>query len=144
MLLKAISERIMPEKLPVLDTNIIIRFLTSDNPVQAGKVEEMFKKSDSGSLVIPDLIVAEIVYVLLSFYNLPKEEVIEKIGALLDYPKLKTNKKLLKKTLEVFFDHNISFSDAYLCALNLIGKNPFIYTFDKKITRIENVMTKTP
>lgn len=134
----------MPKKLPVLDTNVIIRFLTSDSPSQAEKVENLLNKAEAGSLVIPDLIVAEIVYVLLSFYNLSKEEVIEKVGALLDYPKFKINKKLLKKTIEVFSENNISFSDAYLSALNLIGKHPFIYTFDKKLEKIKKVEAKTP
>lgn len=134
----------MPIKLPVLDTNIIIRFLTSDSPLQAEKVEGLLKKSATGSLVIPDMIVAEIVYVLLSFYGLTKEEVIEKIGILLDYPKFKINKKLLKKTIEVFSEYNISFSDAYLCALNLTGKHNLIYTFDKKLEKIKKVITKTP
>ena len=139
-----ILKKHMPKKIPVLDTNVIIRFLTSDSPLQAEKVEDLLKKSEVGSLVIPDLIVAEIVYVLLSFYDLPKEEVVVKLGALLDYAKFKTNKKLLKKTIEVFSENNISFSDAYLCALNLIGKHPYIYTFDKKLEKIEKVIVRTP
>lgn len=144
MLSTAISEKLMPKKLPVLDTNIIIRFLTSDSKLQADKVESLLQESDNGSLVIPDLIMAEIVYVLLSFYSLPKEEVIEKIGALLDYPKFKTNKKLLKKTLEVYAEHNISFADAYLSAHNLTGKHSFIYTFDQKLEKIQGVTAKKP
>lgn len=134
----------MPKKLPVLDTNIITRFLTSDTPEQAKKVERLLNQSFPKSLYIPDLIIAEIVYVLLSYYQLSKKEVIEKVNILLDFEKFKTNKRLLKKTLETFEQYNISFVDAYLCALHLLGKNKFIYSFDKKLEKVKGVNIQSP
>lgn len=53
-----LSKNPKPQKLPVLDTKIIIRFLTSDIKLQAEKVEELLNKSEEGSLVMPNLIVA--------------------------------------------------------------------------------------
>lgn len=134
----------MINKRPLLDTNIIIRFLTNDPPNQAEKVEKLFSQVSSSSLEIPDVVIFEIVYVLLSFYQLSKEEVIEKIYSLINFEKIKTNKKLIKKTLEIFKNYPISFIDAYLCALIFLKKHPFIYSFDKKLKKIKGIKIKEP
>lgn len=134
----------MINKRPLLDTNIIIRFLTNDPPNQAEKIEKLFSQASSSSLEIPDVVIFEIVYVLLSFYQLSKEEVIEKIYSLINFEKIKTNKKLIKKTLEIFKNYPISFIDAYLCALIFLKKHPFIYSFDKKLKKIKGIKIKEP
>lgn len=133
----------MTQKLPAIDTNVIIRFLTSDSPTQAAAAERLFKESPPKSLFIPDLIIAEIIYVLLSFYQLPKSEVIEKINILLDFRQFKTNKRLIKKALEIYEDYNISFADSYLCALVILGKNKLVYSFDKKLMKVKEAAVKT-
>lgn len=134
----------MRKKLPVLDTNVIIRFLTNDTPEQAKRVETLLNQATVKSLFIPDIIIAEIIYVLLSFYKLPKKEVVEKVSVLLDFEKIRSNKKLLKKTLEIFEENNLSFADAYLTSLVLLSKNSFIYSFDKRLSKIEGVVVQTP
>lgn len=125
----------MRKKLFLLDTNILVRFLTEDDKELADRAEKIFQEAQDSSLEIPDLVIAEIVYVLLSFYKFPKEEVIEKIDLLLDFEKFKTNKKVFKKTLEFFQKNNISFIDAYLWALVSLGKNQKLYTFDKNLEK---------
>lgn len=134
----------MKKKLPLLDTNVIVRFLTSDSKEQAERAEKLFQSSSKKSLEIPDLVIAEIAYVLLSFYRLPKEEVIEKIHALIDFDKFKTNKKIIKKTLELFKEYNISFVDAYLCSLVFHNKNKFVFSFDRNLLRMKEIRTQTP
>ncbi len=134
----------MQKKPPALDTNIIIRFLTEDDVRQTEKVDLLLKKASNQELEIPDVIIVEIVYVLLSFYNLTKKEVIEKINALVDFNKFKTNKKLIKKTLEFFQNNNISFVDSYICALVFYKKNEFLYTFDKEILKMKDIKTVSP
>lgn len=134
----------MTNKNPLLDTNIIIRFLTNDSPHHAEKIEKLFAQSPTSSLEIPDVVIFEIVYVLLSFYQLSKEEVIEKIYLLINFEKIKTNKKLIKKTLEIFKKYPISFIDAYLCALVILKKHPFFYSFDKKLKKVREIKIKEP
>lgn len=134
----------MTKKKPVLDTNLIIRFLTEDNPIQAKKVKALLEKATEKSLWIPDLIIAEITYVLLSFYQLPKSQVITKITALINFPKIKTNQKILRATLHLYQKNNISFADAYLGALVKIKKASFLYTFDQKLIKIKEFPAKKP
>jgi len=56
-----------------VDTNILIRHLTGDPPDQAERATAFLAEADE--LLLPDLIVAEVVYVLESFYELPADEV---------------------------------------------------------------------
>ncbi|MBI2620936.1 PIN domain-containing protein [candidate division WWE3 bacterium] len=123
------------KKLPVLDANIIIRFLTGDSPGQANKVEKLLSSSPKNSFSLPDLVVVEISYVLLSLYKLSKEDVIEKLEMLIAVESIKCNKALIRRSLDIFKDNSISFVDAYLCAEVLI-KNNLLYTFDKRLTKV--------
>ncbi|OGH44162.1 MAG: hypothetical protein A3H50_00500 [Candidatus Levybacteria bacterium RIFCSPLOWO2_02_FULL_37_10] len=123
------------KKLPVLDTNIIIRFLTGDSLGQADKVEKLLNSSPKNSLSLPDIVVVEIAYVLLSLYKLSKEDVIEKLETLVEVKSVKCNIDLIKRSLDIFKDNNISFVDAYLCA-EILGKNNILYTFDKRLIKV--------
>ena len=64
-----------------VDTNIFIRFLTDDIPEKADACEEIFKKAveKKETLFTTDLVIAKIVWVLESFYGLPKKEVQDKV-----------------------------------------------------------------
>jgi predicted nucleic acid-binding protein len=53
-----------------LHTNVLIRHLTGDPPEQAARATRLL--SQAQQLLLPDLIVAEIVYVLESFYEVPR------------------------------------------------------------------------
>jgi len=129
---------------PVLDTNLIIRFLLNDLPEQADKVEKLFSKAKPSSLEIPDIVIAEIIYVLLSYYELDKNSVIDKIDLLIEFEKIKCNKKILKNALEAFKNHSISFVDAYLLAKVTAGENSRVYSFDKGLGKIGKGMVEFP
>ena len=124
------------KKLPILDTNLIIRFLTSDSVVQAGKVRDLLSNTSKGSLEIPDVVLAEIVYVLLSVYKLTKEDVVEKISLLIELDSISCNKQLIRKALDLFNNFDISYIDAYLGALVTTEKNTKLYTFDRKLLKV--------
>jgi len=128
----------------LLDTNTIIRFLTDNTPAHSQKVIKLFQKSTYKSLFIPDLIVAEIIFVLQSFYKLEREEIVDKLSHLINYPKIKTNKRLIKTSLKFFSTKNISFPDAYLAALLDNKKYPQAYTFDQKLLKIKTLPFKQP
>lgn len=125
----------MRKNFPVLDTNVIIRYLKNDNVAQAERVERLLTSEASQKFEIPDLIIAEIIFVLESFYEMEKSSIIEKIGILINFPKIKTNEKIIRKALHLFSVSNISFPDAYLCSLVINKKNTFLYSFDKELKR---------
>lgn len=131
-------------KVAAIDTNLIVRFLTNDPPDQAEKVDQFFHRAKAGSLVIPDIIVAEIIYVLLSVYELSKAEIIEKINLLITFSTVRVNGKVLHTALDLFSQHNISFVDAYLLAMAETNQCSKVYSFDKDLKKINKDKIDTP
>ena len=132
------------KKLPTLDTNLIVRFLTQDSVEQASRVRRLLGDSPKNSLEISDLVLAEIIYVLLSVYELSKEDVVEKISLLIELESIKCNKNLIRKSLDLFKSNSISFVDAYLGAAVLSGKSDVLFTFDKRLLKVLNANAVEP
>jgi predicted nucleic-acid-binding protein len=68
-----------------LDTNVLIRYLTNDDPGQAGKaskiVEEALTKGEK--LLIHPVVLCELVWVLETAYDYGREEVAETLDRIL-------------------------------------------------------------
>jgi len=123
-----------------LDTNIFIRFLTDDVPEKADACEKIFKKAveKEETLFTTDLVIAEIVWVLESFYELPKKEVQDKVEKILNTPNLICpHKDLILSALILYSEKNIDYIDA--CnALTLKEKGiEELYSYDKHYDRID-------
>jgi len=69
-------------------------------------------------------------------YKLPKEEVVEKIALLIEMPCVKCDKKIVRKSLDLFRDNSVSFVDAHLSANVLIGRNSKLYSYDKGLRKV--------
>ncbi|WP_167666219.1 PIN domain-containing protein [Mycolicibacter icosiumassiliensis] len=66
-----------------VDTNILVRHLTGDPPDLAARATEYLRSAER--LLLADVIVAETVYVLKSFYRAPREQVAEAIRSLITF-----------------------------------------------------------
>lgn len=128
----------------LLDTNIIIRFFVADEPDHTKAVKNLLVSAKTNSLEIPDVVLVEIVYVLLSVYKLSRESIVEKVSLLLEFEAFFVNERLLIKTLEIFSSSNVSFVDAYLCAKIKMGHNSKLYSFDKKLLKITGDLGEKP
>ena len=123
-----------------LDTNIFIRFLTDDVPAKADACEKIFKKAveKEETLFTTDLVIAEIVWVLESFYELPKKEIQDKVEKILNTPNLICpHKDQILSALVLYSEKNIDYIDA--CnALTLKEKGiEELYSYDKHYDRID-------
>lgn len=127
----------------LVDTNLLLRFLLKDNLAQFEAAKELITQS-YGDLILPELAVAEVVWVLQSVYKFKKEEVIEKIFELLKLRSLVTNFSLLNDTLIIYQNHHISFVDAYLVAYCKYYKLAGIYSFDKDLDKIKEIKRLAP
>ncbi|MGB9879182.1 MAG: type II toxin-antitoxin system VapC family toxin, partial [Anaerolineae bacterium] len=60
--------------LPVLDANILLRFLTNDVPELADRCTELLRRLEAGTeqAFLPDLVLADVVWTLEKFYQQPK------------------------------------------------------------------------
>jgi len=59
-------------KTSFLDANIFIRYLTNDEPAKADRVEKLLDQAAKGKerLMTTEMVLAEVVWVLESFYKL--------------------------------------------------------------------------
>jgi len=123
-----------------LDTNIFIRFLTDDVPEKVDACEEIFKKAveKQETLFTTELVIAEIVWVLESFYELPKNEIQNKVEKILNTPNLICpHKDLILSALILYSEKNIDYIDA--CNALILKENGIeeLYSYDKHYDRID-------
>jgi len=121
----------------IIDTNLIIRFLLNDDPEKALKVEKLLG-STKDKFLIPDIIIAEIIWVLSSYYEFEKSAIVDRIKALVHFEAISCSRNLLDHALNIWGKHNVSFIDAYLVAMAQI-KGLKIYTYDFKFDKIEGI-----
>ena len=119
----------------VIDTNLLIRFLTEDDPEKAIAVEALLGKAGKGEIkiLIPSVVIAELVWVLKSFYEMETAEICELVGAVLNTPGLDTqDKSILREALRTFESKGTDFIDAWILEFARDRNIKMIYTFDKK------------
>jgi predicted nucleic acid-binding protein len=127
----------------LVDTNVILRFLTAEPRDQAEKTRVLFERCDSGavSLRILPLVVAEVVFVLSGrHYGYDRKVIARELGIFLENPKLQVDDRdTLLLSLRIFAVHKIDYADAFLAAVASID-NHAIASFDqdfKKIPELE-------
>jgi predicted nucleic acid-binding protein len=130
------------------DTNIFLRYLTNDVPDQADAVEELLQRAAAGDLVLVTnaLVVAEIVWTLEAFYHLSREEIQEKILAILGTQGVEVSEAevILQATLW-YQEKNVDFIDAFNAAWMLERDIDRVCSFDRKhFNRLEEVEVVVP
>lgn len=126
----------------LIDTNLIIRFLVNDDPQKVSRVEHLLRDKSNKNILL-DTVIAEIIWVLLSYYSIDKEEVAEKIRALIHVDTVECNAFLINRALAIWEKNIISYIDAYLAAVAELG-NMTLYTYDKRLETISTILVREP
>lgn len=95
-------------------------------------------------LVLLDLVVAECVYVLESFYEVPRPRVAELMRAALAMPTVITDTELLLRALEIYEVERLDFAEAYLVAEAELSGVGAVASFDEAIDRVGSVERVVP
>jgi predicted nucleic-acid-binding protein len=96
-------------------------------------------------LLLADLIVAECVYVLESFYEVPRARVAELMRAAIALPSIRvTDEPSLLRALEVCELERLDFAEAYLVAQAEATGAGAIASFDRSIDRVANIWRREP
>lgn len=126
-----------------LDTNVLIRHLTGDPPEMAARATAALAAADE--LLLVDLVVAECVYVLESFYDVERERVAELMRAAIALPAIKTiDSATLLRALEIYEVDRLDFAEAYLVAQAEATGVSSVLSFDKSIDRVATVNRQEP
>ncbi len=129
-----------------VDTNVFLRFFLNDNKTHSPAVKKLFQEASKGkiSLVTNSLIIAEIIFTLDSFYKLSKQDIIEKIHAIMFFEGLEIlEKNILLRAIMFYQEKNIDFIDAYAAAFALENKIG-VYSFDRDFDKIKEVKRINP
>ena len=117
----------------LIDANVMLRFLLGDN-------EEMLaiakREIESGKAYTLPSVLAEVVYVLHSHYDVERSVVRDVLVHLLDQVSIQ-HPEVMVSALNYYADRNIDFVDGMLVSrARLLGEN--VLSFDKKLNRLIN------
>ncbi len=130
----------------LLDTNIFLRYLTNDDPRKATQCEKLFSRAAEGeiALVITEMCLAELVWTLDSYYGLDRNEIVEKVVAILNMRGLEIpNIDLWLETITRFKETKVSLIDAYHAAVAQ-GFGKIIYSYDRDFDLFSDVKRIEP
>jgi len=126
-----------------LDTNVLIRHLTGDPPEQARKATAFLARTEE--LLVPDLILAEVVFVLESFYEVERERVAELARSIIGFQSVRVvDASLLLRAIEVYEVDRLDFAEAYLVASAEMSGVGALASFDRSIDRVATVQRVEP
>jgi predicted nucleic acid-binding protein len=121
-----------------LDTNILVRHLTGDPPDMAARATHLL--ATQPELILVDLVAAEMVYVLESFYEAPRAQVAEALRSLVAMDTVRCDgASVLLRAAEVYERHRLDFAEAYLVACAESTGATRIASFDRTIDRVGTV-----
>jgi predicted nucleic-acid-binding protein len=121
-----------------VDTNILIRHLTGDPPAQAARATRFL--ADADELLLVDLIVAEVVYVLESYYEVERPRVADMVRAIIGFEPIRVvDEDLVLRAIEVYELDRLDFAEAYLVASAERSGVGAVASFDRSIDRVRSV-----
>jgi predicted nucleic-acid-binding protein len=123
-----------------LDANIVLRYLTQDSTVLAGRARQIIE--DHPSLRITEGILAEIAYVLVRVYQVPRAEVVDALIALLRRSNIQVHQIDTELAIQALSlcrpSGRVSFADAMLWAVaRSTGARTTLFTFDARFPDAE-------
>ena len=130
-----------------LDTNVLIRFLVQDEPVQAAAAKRLIRKcvSQGQRLFVPLTVSLELEWVLRSNYGFAKPEVIHTLSQLLSCRELSFESEgALELALAHYGQSAADYADCLHVALaGQAGQQP-LWTFDKAASKVDGARLLGP
>lgn len=121
-----------------VDANVLLRLLTGDPPDMASRALELARSAERGEvrLKLAPLVVAEVVWVLGSFYRFDRRRIAEVVASVVtaEGVEVEQEEEVLAALLEMS-DANVDFVDAFLAELARRQDEPVV-SFDRDFERL--------
>lgn len=130
----------------LVDASVVIRMLRGDHSEHSPQATALFKRAESRefTLEITDVTAAEIVWVLTSFYRVPRQDIAHALLNLLGNPGVAaSNGPWLLAALESFRDTNVDATDCFLAAFARNAEKPVV-SFDRDYRKFPGLKWFTP
>jgi predicted nucleic acid-binding protein len=128
-------------KRKLVDTNLIVRYLVQDHEKHAKAAGRLFDSCDRGDVVIVVLptVLAECVFVLGSFYEHPRGDIVSALGKLITSPGVEINGvEIHVDALHRYRKTKVHFVDC-LIAATATAQNIPVATFDEDFKKFADV-----
>lgn len=123
-----------------LDTNIVVRYLAQDDPIQSPKATEIIERrlNEDEPGFVSLVTIAETVWVLDRLYGLSHQEIAHAIERMLQADRLVVqNEQEVFTAMIALKSGSGTFADALIASLGAWAGCSSTLTFDKKATRIK-------
>lgn len=130
----------------IVDTNIILRYLTSDVPDQARKVAKRFVEAQKGELrlIVFHITIVEIVFQMTHWYKFARAEAAERVKLLLSFPWLEVeHKDYVLRALTLYPETPFDFVDILSWSLAQ-ASGASVLSFDKDFDKLEPKIRLVP
>ncbi|MCF8051271.1 MAG: PIN domain-containing protein [Desulfobacterales bacterium] len=127
-----------PEKVWLIDTNVVLRYLLGDHPELSPQAEIFMTAISEGTrkAEIREVVLVECIYVMEKFYRIPRGEIVEKLSAILNFPGIvPSGKSEMLEALLHFRESTLDIVDCLLAA-HASDSRP-IMSFDKDFQRLK-------
>ena len=124
----------------LLDTNVIVRFLTENHDEKFKGVYHFFQDIEQGKITVELklIVLFQTIFVLKSFYKVPKIQIVKAMKGLLKFKGLKiTDKKIVASMMDIWDSNSIEIVDAYLIACLEKNSQNILYSYDKDFDKFK-------
>jgi predicted nucleic acid-binding protein len=135
---------------PYIDTSVIIRLLTGDDPEKQKHSQALFEQVERGEMMVaaPDTVVADAVFVLASrrLYNVPRQHIAALLTPLVRLPGFQVqNRRIVLAALQLYgTTDRLDFGDAMLAAAMGRNSSDMIYSYDQDFDRLPGITRREP
>jgi len=124
----------------LLDTNVIIRFLTADESPKYKALYSFFQSLEQGQMRVELklIVLFQVIFVLKSFYRVPKEQIVDGLKNILKFRGIHIKeKKIVLRTLELWLNNNVEIVDCYLIACLEGDTQNLLYSYDRDFDKFK-------
>jgi predicted nucleic-acid-binding protein len=132
-----------PEKVYLIDTNVILRYLLNDHKRFSPKAKAFIQDVAKGikKAELQSVVVVECVYVMEKFYEIPKKEIVDKLSRILNIKAIvNANKSAILDALVKYENSSADIVDCILAAKS--SPQRVIVSFDKDFKRLKATCEK--
>lgn len=118
----------------ILDTNVLLRFLVGDVPLQQKQAGQWFKEAERGEreIVVTPIVIAEAAFVLESFYHQKRSQIADSLEVVVAQPWLTVESRPELMGLWKWYHRGLHFVDSFLLAW-AEGESGEILSFDRQV-----------
>jgi predicted nucleic acid-binding protein len=134
---------------PFLNTDVIIRLVTGDDPAKQVAAQALFERIEQGQETVQTTVtvIADAVYVLSSprLYHLPRAVISGALGRLASLPYLRVRqRRTVLRALQLYAGTNLDFGDVFILASMEQARSTALYSYDQGFDRISSITRREP